>query len=178
MNNEPLLPRKRARRTGGYAVRAEATAREILLQTGSLPSQRELRTMVGGGSTRDIVAALQYARAQSQSQSLSQSHRPSVAINRDHATDANVDKAILQQRIAELVAENAELRSLEAQNEERVRGLERHLLMETARLRDQLIAEAAVRNQSQSHNQQDSRALFRVGKSIIIKPDVEDGILD
>lgn len=168
MNSAPVLPRKRARRTGGFAVKAEATAREILLQTGSLPNQRELRTMVGGGSTRDIVAALQYARAEAQT------HRPSAAINREHATD--VETAILHQRIAALVAENAELRAVEAQNEERVRGLERHLLMETARLRDQLIAEVAVRGQSQ--NQSDNRTLFRVGKSSIVKPDVAEGILD
>ena len=142
MKSEPLLPRKRARRAAGFAVKAEVMAREVLLQTGSLPSQRELRTIVGGGSTRDIVAALQCVRAEAQLQ------HPLTAVDFERLTD--MEAALLHQRVATLVAENAELRLLEAQDDERVRGLERHLLMETSRLRDRLVADAAEQSRNQS----------------------------
>lgn len=153
-------PLKRRRRPDGFAVRAESAATQHTRETGRLPTQRELRAIVGGGSTRDIVAAIHRAKITRVVQ---------VFLEPVEEPSAN---DVLRQRVANLMAENAALRGQEAENEARVRGLERHLLMETARLRDQLIEDAAERSRG------GGLTLFSVGRPSIVRPDIAEDIFD
>lgn len=121
-------PRKRARRVTGFALRAEFEARRYVAEHQKLPTTAELRSLVGGGSQRDIAKARSDAR---------------VGLV-DAPSEASMQEIrALKEEVAKhkSLAENAT-----AAADERVRGLERHLLLETARIRDELEQRARIKS--------------------------------
>ena len=153
----------RVRREFGFAVKAQFVARNLVIASGQLPTQRALRTLVGGGSTRDIVAAIAAARLY-----LVPSGNPPAAAT----SDAGNEVTALRQLINRLEAENAVLKDQDVAREERMRGLERHLLLETARIRDQLVAEV------QANGSIDRRTLLRPATRAVIAPVSDERIMD
>lgn len=112
----------------GFAVRAEFEARRYVTENQKLPTTAALRSLVGGGSQRDLTRARSNAR---------------VGLV-DEPSEANI------QEIRTLKDEVEKYKSL-AENatavaDARVRGLERHLLMETARIRDELEQRARIKS--------------------------------
>lgn len=121
-------PQKRARRAGGFAVRAEYEAKQWVKAHQTLPSLAVLRSIVGGGSQRDLAHARSAAQAALLPSSL-----------------GNSDEAIYKLR-AELEHYKHLAANAIADADERVRGLERHLLLETARIRDELEQRARIKS--------------------------------
>lgn len=121
-------PKRRARRASGFAVRAEFEARRFVESNHRLPTTTELRQLVGGGSQRDLARARDHAK-----------ELLPVA-----ASESTVDEI---RRLKEQVQHYKDLaESASTLADERVRGLERHLLMETARIRDELEQKARTKS--------------------------------
>lgn len=158
--------KSRARRESGFAVKAQFVARNLVIESGQLPTQRALRTLVGGGSTRDIVAAIAAARL----------YLAAKATLQTSEIDADKVAMALRERIIHLEAENAFLRDQDVAREERMRGLERHLLLETARMRDQLAVEAQA--QAHANGSIDRRTLLRPATRAVMTPVSDERIME
>ena len=168
-DNSPVLSsssgkskKSRARRKSGFAVKAQYLARNLVIESGQLPTQRVLRTLVGGGSTRDIVAAIAAARMYL------------VELEKSQATTSDADNEVtaLRKVIIRLKADNAVLLDQDVAREERVRGLERHLLLEAVRQRDQLVAEA------RANGSIDRRTLLQPAPRAVITPEFDEQIME
>lgn len=109
-------------------MRAEFEARRFVESQRRLPTTTELRQLVGGGSQRDLARARNDAK---------------IALPAA-SSESLVDEI---RRLKELVQHYKGLAECaNALADERVRGLERHLLMETVRIRDELEQKARTKS--------------------------------
>ena len=132
-----ILPLKRARRSTGFAVRAESAAKQLALESRAPPTLNEIRRLIGGGSPRDLVAARKVAaqlleeiraRAEAETQEL-----------REAVGATGEDVLQLREEVARLRAELAMAKQHAREEAVRFEGLRKHLLLETARMRDDLV---------------------------------------